>query len=334
MLKCKVSIIVPIYNAEKYLNICIDSLINQDYKNIEIILIDDGSTDRSANICDEYLKKDNRIKVIHNSNKGVSATRNEGIKVAIGEWITFVDADDWVEKNYISSMYNVVDDDTDMIIGRTISVIKGKRVYDGYRGEDIEFFENENKYKLFESIFDDNISNMKYPHISTCSAKLFRMKLIKDLDLLYNSNLKYYEDAIFNMEVIFNAKKVILINKKIYYYRYNIDSATSTYNQSIINNYENVYQEFKSFSEKYNVNFNKYDEIFKIKNLNTILMNYCKTKEKYFSKRKFIKEICNNKTYNKAIKYVKIQKLPKRRKVLVILARLRMYLSIVLIYNL
>ena len=95
-----ISVIVPIYNVEKYINRCIDSIIEQTYTNLEIILVDDGSTDNSGSICDEYAKKDNRIKVIHKENGGVSSARNVGLDTAIGQYITFVDSDDYIEKKY------------------------------------------------------------------------------------------------------------------------------------------------------------------------------------------------------------------------------------------
>ena len=96
-----ISIIVPVYNVEEYLKECIDSIINQTYKRIEIILVDDGSTDKSGKICDDYAKIDKRIKVVHKENGGLSDARNVGISVSSGKYIAFVDSDDWVEKNYV-----------------------------------------------------------------------------------------------------------------------------------------------------------------------------------------------------------------------------------------
>lgn len=95
-----ISVIVPVYNVENYLCKCVDSIINQTYNNLEIILVDDGSTDGSASICDEYVLKDSRVKVIHKENGGVSSARNIGIAEASGEYICFVDSDDWLELDY------------------------------------------------------------------------------------------------------------------------------------------------------------------------------------------------------------------------------------------
>ena len=104
----KVSIIVPIYNVEKYLSKCIESILSQTYKNIEIILVDDGSPDNSPQICDEYAKKDDRIIVIHKANGGVSSARNAGIDIATGKYIGFVDPDDYIENNMYELMVNKI----------------------------------------------------------------------------------------------------------------------------------------------------------------------------------------------------------------------------------
>ena len=104
----EISIIVPVYNVEKYLSQCIESIINQNYKNIEIILVNDGSTDKSGDICDSYSLKDNRIKVIHKKNEGVSIARNTGLKVATGEYIAFVDGDDFVHEYIYTKLINII----------------------------------------------------------------------------------------------------------------------------------------------------------------------------------------------------------------------------------
>ncbi len=112
-----ISIIVPIYKVEKYLRRCIDSLLNQDYHDIEIILVDDGSPDNCGIICDEYVKKDTRIKVTHQQNGGLSAARNAGIDIAKGEYLMFVDSDDWVEKNYCSmALKKATETESDIVV--------------------------------------------------------------------------------------------------------------------------------------------------------------------------------------------------------------------------
>ena len=111
-----ISVIVPIYNTEKYLKKCLDSIINQTYKNLQIILIDDGSGDNSGEICDEYATKDSRIQVIHKQNAGVTAARNDGLDMATGDYIGFVDSDDWIEPNmYEEMMANLIKTGADFV---------------------------------------------------------------------------------------------------------------------------------------------------------------------------------------------------------------------------
>ena len=106
--KYLITIIVAIYNGEKYLNECIDSILNQNYSRLEIILVDDGSTDESGNICDKYLKKDKRVKVIHQKNGGVSVARNNALKISNGDYVCFIDQDDYIENDYVSYLLNLI----------------------------------------------------------------------------------------------------------------------------------------------------------------------------------------------------------------------------------
>ena len=104
MTQPQISIIVPVYNSEKYLGACIDSILSQSFRDIELILVDDGSRDSSPRICDDYAQKDGRVKVIHKANGGVSAARNDGLDIAKGEYVTFIDSDDWVEREFLSTI--------------------------------------------------------------------------------------------------------------------------------------------------------------------------------------------------------------------------------------
>ena len=116
MLNPAISIIVPVFNAAQYLQECLDSILSQSFNDFELILIDDGSTDNSLSICQSYERRDSRIKIISGPNQGVSAARNKGLNVACGEWITFVDPDDWVEPTHVSTLYNAQKKNRDMDI--------------------------------------------------------------------------------------------------------------------------------------------------------------------------------------------------------------------------
>ena len=128
----KISIIVPIYNSETYLRRCLISLINQKYNNLEIILVNDGSTDNSLSICKEYEKKDSRIKLINQLNKGVAHTRNIGLDVATGDYITFVDSDDFIDKNMYSELIENIDS-CDIAVCRYVILKNDSRIYTNYK---------------------------------------------------------------------------------------------------------------------------------------------------------------------------------------------------------
>lgn len=157
----KISVIVPIYNVEKYLNKCIDSIVNQTYKNLEIILIDDGSTDGSGDICDEYAGRDMRIKVFHQENKGVVAARKVGIKNATGEYIGFVDGDDYIDSNMFAELYHLINKKEADIVSSG-----WKREY---RGSEAVLYDN-----FQEGVYDCNTSN--YFLKDLCVLKYMKIK--------------------------------------------------------------------------------------------------------------------------------------------------------------
>ncbi|OUQ07667.1 hypothetical protein B5E92_06690 [Erysipelatoclostridium sp. An15] len=203
-----VSIIVPVYNVEKYLSECIESLINQTYKEIEIILIDDGSTDFSGKICDDYSKKDQRIKVIHKNNEGLSQTRNMGIEIAIGNYICFVDSDDIVSPRYCEILYNLLND-----TNYDFSVCNTYRFIDG---EKIELLNNKNLTTVISN--RDYFSNQinKKTEFGVWN-KLFKKQSLNNIRFKKN---KLHEDVIFSADLFINLSNgVIITDSQLYYYR-------------------------------------------------------------------------------------------------------------------
>lgn len=190
-----VSIIVPVYKAEKFIHQCIDSLLAQTYKNIEVILVDDGSPDNCGKICDEYAAKDKRVKVIHQKNSGVSAARNKAIAHSKGEWITFVDADDKVTDDYIEKLMSK---DGDWIIG-------------GYRDTNNNFCHIiEDSYIGKERLirfFQEHLQNL---YTNNIGGKLYRSSIICDNGMKFNTNVRFSEDFLFNLEFLSHCNSVAL----------------------------------------------------------------------------------------------------------------------------
>ena len=205
-----ISIIIPVYNVEAYLQHCIDSVLNQTYENFELILVDDGSYDKSSAICDGYACKDVRVRVIHQINYGVSAARNNGIIHAKGEWITFIDSDDWVDVDYLEN-FRFEESDSDLIV-------QGLKYYDNCNGQFFKYI-RVNNCELCgpgqnELVAENKVLSLGYP-----VAKLFRRELIAD-KVFFNTNISYHEDHIFVLETYNLAKKIKLVDSVSYNYRY------------------------------------------------------------------------------------------------------------------
>ena len=203
-----ISIIVPVYNSQLFLNNCLDSLIKQSYNNIEIILVDDGSTDSSAEICDEYATIDNRIKVIHKTNEGVSCARNTGLDNCKGDYIAFVDSDDCVEKDYIETMYErMVFDNVDIVICN-YDIIDDNNGFCYNHCFNINGVYNTNSF----------LANYLSLNIETdeCWGKLYKASVLSNVRFE-----KYYmaEDSLFVFECLTNSKSVSILNEKLYHYR-------------------------------------------------------------------------------------------------------------------
>lgn len=220
-----VSIIVPVYNAEKYLNQCIDSLINQTYKNIEIILVNDGSTDGSGIICEQYTYKDHRIKVVNQINSGLSAARNKGITISNGYFISFLDSDDWLELEAIEvSVKDIINFDCELIMWQMIKEYESESVkVIGPFGKDMLFTDYSMK-DLYRRAFGPIGSELRKPQMidSFLSAwgKVYRSVIIK------NNNLKFVdtkiigsEDILFNIQYFNHCKKVKYLHKHLIHYR-------------------------------------------------------------------------------------------------------------------
>ena len=333
--KSLISIVVPIYNAEQYLQQCIDSLLIQSIDNIEIVLINDGSSDNSSMICKKYEVKDKRVLYKEIQNSGVSHARNIGIEISHGEWITFVDADDWVSPDYCEKLMRHTVEGVGLVIGRTVSVQNGKIYGDSFQWKaDTNFETDKEKFILYKSVINDSPEIRKYPHIATCSAKLFRRKILEVFKIKYSESLKYYEDAIFNMEVIKNCKTIVVISDILYYYRINCDSSTQVFCENTVQYYENAALEVADFIKKQNLPMEEDYYQFNIKNMDTFLTNYFKRKENWIIQYCFVRKVCQRKIFQKAIYKVNWKMCPsRRRKVIVLGGKYGLYFLIVCIYR-
>lgn len=211
----QISVIVPVYKAEKYLPNCIDSILAQTFTDFELILVDDGSPDGSGAICDEYAKKDKRIKVIHKENGGVTAARADGVKISTGEFITFVDADDTIPNNAIMSLYDAMHSNIDIVIGSFIMA-----------DENREVIHNDKVYASEEYIHKIITTFKNGP-----CGKLYKKSLFTNFTFKIPREIIYGEDVIMNIRIAFAVKNNIkYISKVVYNYKSNDESCTHRFN--------------------------------------------------------------------------------------------------------
>ena len=213
-----ISVIVPIYNVEKQLKRCINSIINQTYKNIQILLIDDGSKDSSGKICDDFSKYDTRIVVLHQDNVGVSAARNKGIELAKGRYICFIDSDDYIEKNYIEELYQLMrDEKIDLGICDLNYKYTNKEDCWSTVGEKTINLKN-----VSEEIFLE--LNEKYLIYGPYN-KIFKSSIIKKQKIKFIKEMSYGEDLIFNLSYLQYVKIIKTTNQTRYNYIADIDNS-------------------------------------------------------------------------------------------------------------
>ena len=215
-MKEKVSVIVPVYNVEDYIEKCVQSLIKQSYKNIEIILVDDGSPDCSATIIDELAKMDQRISVIHQKNKGVSSARNAGLECSSGDYIMFVDGDDWVDSDYVSYFLKLVKE-TRTLIGmnkNNYSISKLRTTEKKYIVE---------AEKAIEWIYSDEIFVAVW-------NKIYSRRLLMENNISFDSSIWYGEGMLFNIQCLQYVDTVAVGERSVYHQTYNPNSAMRKFN--------------------------------------------------------------------------------------------------------
>lgn len=211
-----VSIIVPVYNVEKYIDKCVRSLLNQDYCDIEIILVDDGSLDKSSAIIDKLQKKDNRIVTMHQKNQGVSSARNAGISIATGEYITFVDGDDWVDANYVTYF-------VDLLEKSGCDIVMNKNNYFGGHEVSGNSFSVISAEKAIEWIYLGDLFVAVW-------NKMYRRSVLGRNGVKFNEKIWYGEGMLFNVEILQYVSKVAIGEKLVYHQTFNPDSAMRKFN--------------------------------------------------------------------------------------------------------
>ena len=314
----KVSIIVPVYNVEKYLERCVESLVNQTYQNIEIILVDDKSTDSSPEICDRLAKSDSRIKVVHKEkNEGLGFARNTGIENAEGEYFLFLDSDDYLDlKTCEKTLEKLEEKNADICCFLWTDVFKDNTIKSDVLTSEV-VFENEEIINRFLPLClaPDETGQEKEIGISA-NMLLYKAFLFKENNLRFVSEREYVnEDMIFRIELCRHIKKAVVINENFYYYYHNFGSLSTSYK-------ETRFEESKKIFNKVNDMIECFDcpELY-LRNIRYFMINtiVCIKQEIEVNKRaslKAIKKICFDDCLNKAIKQYPIEKMPIQQRLL------------------
>ena len=291
----KISIIVPIYNVEKYLERCLKSIINQTYQNLEIILVDDGSTDGCAGICDKYAKEDNRIKVIHKENGGLADARNKGLEIVTGEYIGFIDSDDYIDKDMYEYLHFIMkQNDADISVCGKYIVYEDSDKINKNNENDIKILDN--KQALIQ------LNSFSFFNMSVCD-KLYKREIVEGIEFPFG---KKSEDYFVTYQYFARANKIAISKAQKYYYFQRANSISR--GKNVHHDYINGAKAQKDFFDKnfpeisyvgntayafsYIATYNRY-----IKNK----VKISKEDKKVFKKevKKYRKDIWKNKYINK-----------------------------------
>ncbi len=256
----KISVIVPIYNVEQYIGTLIESLLAQTLKDIEIILVDDGSPDNSGKICDEYAQKDNRIKVIHKPNGGVSAARNDGFGISSGEYVVFCDSDDWLPLDALEKLYNEgKKTNADIVIGDVYRYEKGQDIY-------VQFYDHPfvTSDKSFINKMIEADMYKTYCPMPAKSGPAFgyggpwnkavRRQLLEDNNIKFDVRVKgIFDDIIYTAHILANAAVIAYITAPVYYYRILPMSITKTYKPNALDINNAIFNSWNEFMSEHNL---------------------------------------------------------------------------------
>ena len=231
-----ITVVIPVYKVKKeYLDCCIESIYRQGVKDIEIILVDDGSPDDSGVYCDDYAAKDQRIKVIHKENGGSASARNAGIRNATGKWLTFIDADDWIENSLFQNFIDLQPaDDVDIVLFTGYTEYQNKSIADPVVFEDGRTFttkEEIDELEVRSLSMAANIPNSA--SLISVWGKFFRTEFLHSNNMLLDEQMRYNEDAIFSLETYEAASKIVYMGNNYYHYREVSSSKTNQYRKNV-----------------------------------------------------------------------------------------------------
>lgn len=329
MQKNKLSVIVPIYNSELYLDKCIESILNQDYTNLEVILVNDGSKDNSLNICKKYAAFDQRIRVIDKVNEGLVEARKSGVSVSTGEFITFVDSDDWINENMYSSLFKYDFEDIDLYVTNFYIT------HDKYEIEN-EFYFKSGIYDvnlISSQIIPNMINTGEFGNMGIAPAvwvKIFKKNILEEVIKNIPSSLTIGEDSAITYPYIMKCNKILIDSTNYYHYRQLPSSMMKSYNPNTISNIKNLISYL-------NKKLSNYEYINKLNNYYVQLVFKCIINELnnpngYHISKKNIYNFLNDKFIESILNNTNFSSIPYKYKVLLYTLKNKKILFLKLIY--
>ena len=316
-----VSIIIPVYNVENYIEKCLNSVLNQGDFNIQVIIVNDGSTDDSHKIIEKYLDLHENIVYIQQENQGLSVARNNGLKYALGEYIMFLDSDDYIEDNSIYKIYNKSKKDN-----LDILIFGYRKVFDNIEDKQFDMLNNifeENKIYTGDLVSQRMLTGDIKGY---CWDKLFKLEYIKNNGLEFESNI-YIEDYFPIFKIIHNSKKIGFSKEIVYNYRQREDSISNSKNEKLLRDFMLSVDNVIAYIKKYNINFDKECiDAYKIESFNFILSIFYELNKISSSKmyNKFYDDIY--KSYQVNLKTVLVNKyINKKTKLAILLWNMKIY---------
>lgn len=320
--KKSISVIVPVYNAERYLTETVECILNQTYKNFELLLIDDGSSDSSPSLCDSFASKDSRVRVFHNENMGPAGARNFGLKQAEGDFIAFVDSDDLIDRDYLEQLIKTFNNQE-----VDLSLCGFDRFYNDDLAnqklyllgtEDTQLLESSKDVALLFTVPKTSLSGV------SIWAKLYRRSIIEEHNIEFPMEITYEEDCCFNLIYYRHIRKAVTIKKNLYHYRQVANSLSKAYKESTYRDLVNGYNERVKFFHELGMQeyIKKLDDILLIVTFNN-MKKIATSPMSFFERRKAYKAVLDYEETKKVIGKAGLSKVRMTR-YLTIASRYRM----------
>ena len=338
----KVSVIIPVYNVEKFLSRCVNSVLNQTLKNLEIILVDDGSPDNSPQMCDEFKAQDTRIKVIHKTNGGLASARNAGLKIASAEYVFFLDSDDWLELDTLELCLAEIEKDPDIgcILFSYVKEMQSASIQMHIMDDSIHLIGKEAEDKVYRRLFGLSTYELKHPermeNMTSCCMKLYKVDHAKKGQYFDINEIGSCEDGLFNIYALYECKNMVYLDKHLYHYRKIKNSATNSFRPRLVEQWENLFSIMESIIAEKKLE-QAYAEALTNRialSITAIGLNELSNKDNSIFKHiRNIREYLKSEIYCNAIGKVSIEHMPLAWKTLMVACKCKSAFGVYMILN-